>query len=208
MRLIVALFAVCCFASVAVRAEDKPTAKVTLAELDRAPEKFAGQTVQFEGIVEETPRPKPGAVLMLERCTLTIVCESKPEVVAGDRVRVTAVCEGKGSRLKFVATTIEKIRGNESAIPVTFDELKAEPKKYDGKLILLEGVLKNIPEAIEFGGEYRYSVRMGGGVAITGHGRPTAVRGDRVRVFGVLTYSEESPTRLLLDANAVEVVPR
>src|SRR5262249_2649625 len=147
------------------------TAKVTLAELNRAPEQFAGRTVQFEGIVEETPRPKGGAVLTLERSTVTIICESKPEVIAGDRVRITATCEGKGSRLKFVATTIEKIVGNESAVPVTFDELKAEPKKYDGKLIVLEGVLKNIPEAIEFGGEYRYSVRMGGGVAITCHGR-------------------------------------
>ncbi|MBA4189933.1 MAG: hypothetical protein C0467_18265 [Planctomycetaceae bacterium] len=194
-----------------VHGDDKKEAatKVQLADLSREPEKFAGRTVQFEGIVEETPT-RSGGVLRLERSLLAIVCESKPDVVTGDRVQVTAVCEYRGSpsKLKILATNVERIIGNESAIPVTAGELREEPRKFDGKLIVIEGVLRNSPEAIEFNGDVRYSVRISAGVAITCHGKPTAVRGDRIRVFGTLTYSDQAPTPLLLDANAVEVVPR
>jgi hypothetical protein len=195
----------------AVRAADEPApaAKVALADLNDTPEKFAGRTVEFEGVVEETPR-RNGGVLRLERSALTVVCEGKPEVVAGDRVRVVAVCErvGKSPRVRFVATLVERVVGNESALFVTLDELRAEPKKFDGKLLLIEGVVKNAPEAVAFGGEMRYTVRLGAGVAITCHGRPLAARGDRVRVYGNATFADNALTPLTLDANAVEIVPR
>lgn len=211
MRPIFALLVAVCFATPPVLGDEQRAvvAKVSLADLAREPEKFAGQTVQIEGIVEETPT-RSGGVLRLERSPLTIVCDSKPEVVTGDRVRIIAVCESGGSpsKVKLLATSVERIIGNESAIPVTVAELREDPKKFDGKLILLEGLLRNAPEAIEFNGEFRYSVRITAGVAITCHGKPTAVRGDRVRVFGTLTYSDHSFTPLLLDANAVEVVPK
>lgn len=195
----------------AVRAADAPApaAKVALADLNDAPEKFAGRTVEFEGVVEETPR-RNGGVLRLERSALAVVCEEKPEVVAGDRVRVFAVCElvGTPPKVRLVATLVERVVGNESALFVTFDELRAEPKKFDGKLLLVEGVVRNVPEAVAFGGEMRYTVRLGAGLAITCHGRPLAARGDRVRVYGTAAYVENALTPLTLDANAVEIVPR
>ncbi len=212
MRSTFAIFLAVCFAPTIAHGDDKKeaVAKVQVADLNREPEKFAGRIVQIEGIVEETPTARSGSVLRLERAALSIICDGKPDVAAGDRVRITAICEygGNPSKLKLLATIVEKIVGNESAIPVTFAELLAEPKKFDGKLISLDGVLRNSPEAIEFNGEFRYSVRISAGVAITCHGKPTAVKGERVRVFGTLTYSDHSFTPLLLDANAVEVIPR
>ncbi|MCE9563482.1 MAG: hypothetical protein K8U57_15690 [Planctomycetes bacterium] len=208
------LFAITCVLTFAVpfaTASDKKEVitKVPLADLNREPEKFAGQTVVVEGIVDETPT-RSSPVLRLERSTLSFICDSKPEVSAGERVRITAVCEYDGNprRLKLLATVVEKIPGNESALPVTFAELLADPKKFDGKLIWIEGVLRNSPEAVEFNGEFRYSPRLSAGVAITCHGKPSAIRGERIRIYGTLSYSEHSFTPLLLDANAVEVVPR
>ena len=210
MRLLLALI-LAAAAPHAVRAADEPApaAKVALADLNDAPEKFAGRTVEFEGVVEETPR-RNGGVLRLERSALAIVCEEKPEVVAGDRVRVVAACElvGTPPKVRLVATLVEWVVGNESALFVTLDELRAEPKKFDGKLLLVEGVVRNVPEAVAFGGEMRYTVRLGAGVAITCHGRPLAARGDRVRVYGTAAFAENALTPLTLDANAVEIVPR
>ena len=56
---------------------------------------------------------------------------------------------------------------------------------HDGKLIAVEGVLRNTPEAVEFLGEYRYAPRLVAGLAITCHGKPTAAKGERVRITGV-----------------------
>ena len=159
--------------------------------------------MQVEGVVAETPRLRNGAsTLWLEGADFPIACEGKPDVVAGDRVRVIAVCEhaGKPPKLTLRATTIDKFAAQEAPTSLTFEELFKEPKKYDGKVVAVEGVLRNMPEAVEFMGEYRYSPRLVAGLAITCHGKPTATRGERVRITGTLTYTEGQFAPLTLDA--------
>jgi starvation-inducible outer membrane lipoprotein len=213
MRLSVLTLLAFSFAPGLARGDDKkePPAKVSPGDLARDPAKYAGQTVQVEGVVAETPTAKGRAVtLWLERADFPIACDGKPDVVAGDRVFVTAVCEyaGKPPKLTLRDAVVEKLAAKEPPIPLTFEELFKEPKKYDGKLIAVEGVLRNTPEAVEFLGEFRYQPRLVAGLAITCHGKPTAIKGQRVRISGTLTCTDNTFAPLTLDATLVQVVPR
>jgi hypothetical protein len=194
----------------ALRADEKKDApaKVLLADLLREPAKYAGRTVQFEGIVEETPL-RTSSELRIERASFAIDCADLPKVVVGDRVRVTAVCEvsGKPPKLKLrdaVATKLPRL----DPIPLTVVELMKNPKEFDGKVIALEGVLRATPEAVEFGGEVRYGPRLSAGLNIICRGRPTASKGERIRITGTLTVSKDPFDPLILEATKVEVLPK
>lgn len=80
----------------AVAADRPSVTAVTADQLWKAPEKYQGKLVRLEGIVEfasEHPRrdeAKPRYSLDLEgNHGVYIVCEGKPSVSKGDRVRVT-----------------------------------------------------------------------------------------------------------------------
>jgi hypothetical protein len=194
----------------AVRADEKQDApaKVLLADLVRDPAKYAGRTVQFEGIVEETPA-RTSSELRIERANVSIDCEDLPKVVVGDRVRVTVRCEyaGKPPKLKLRGAVVVKLPRLE-AIPLTVVELMKDPKRFDGKLIAVEGVLRATPEAVEFMGEVRYGPRLSAGLNIICRGKPTASKGERVRITGTLTVSKDPFDPLMLEATKVEVLPK
>jgi hypothetical protein len=192
------------------REEKQSVAKVALADLTGDPEKYAGRTVQVEGVVEETPKAKHGiATLWLEHADFAIVCEEKPDVVAGDRVKITATCElgGKPAKLTLHATVVEKIPEKIIAARLSTAELLKDPKKYDGKVIELEGALHDTPEVIEFMGEKRYSPRLCAGLQITCRGKPNDTKGDWVRITGTLTVEEGMFAPLTMDATLVERIP-
>src|SRR5829696_6577059 len=61
--------------------QKEPVAKVSSGDLVRDPAKYAGRTVQLEGVVAETPTAKGRTVtLWLERAEFPIACEGKPDV--------------------------------------------------------------------------------------------------------------------------------
>jgi hypothetical protein len=188
----------------------EPIAKVTLGDLSKDPARYAGKTVQFEGVLDETPKAKNGiATLWLDRSDHGITCEGKPDVVAGDRVRVTALCEYAGSpaKLKLRATSVEKIPEKEVAARLTTSQLLKDAKKYDGKVIELEGMLRDTPEAVEFMGELRYSPRLCAGLQIVCRGKPANTKGDWVRITGTLTIEDNTFSPLTLEATLVEKIP-
>jgi hypothetical protein len=185
-------------------------AKVKLGDLGKDPGKYAGKTVQLEGVLDETPKAKNGiATLWIDRSDVAITCEGKPDMVAGDRVRVVALCEyaGKPAKLKLRATSVEKIPEQQVAVRLTTAELLKDAKKYDGKVIELEGMLRDTPEAVEFMGELRYSPRLCAGLQVVCRGKPANTKGDWVRITGTLSIEDNTFSPLVLEATLVEKIP-
>jgi hypothetical protein len=95
---------------------------------------------------------------------------------------------------------------------VTFGQLLKDPKKYEGRLIRVEGVVKHTPPAKDGTGGAWYPLALADGnssrVYIIAPGKPSVVKGDRVRLTGKFTqFGFRSFLRLTLNVEKVEKLP-
>ncbi len=70
---------------------------------------------------------------------------------------------------------------------VTVQALLSEGKKYDGKQVVVVGVVRDLKEKVSRRGNHYYTFKLGEGeqtVSVFSYGRPTMKDGDRVRVTG------------------------
>src|SRR5262249_2271660 len=63
-------------------------------------------------------------------------------------------------------------------------DLVKDPKKYEGRIVAVEGVLRETPTAIKDKLAVRYSPDLIDGLDITCPGKPLVSKGDRVRIVG------------------------
>jgi hypothetical protein len=85
-------------------------------------------------------------------------------------------------------------------VDLTPEELWKDAQKYHGKVVRLVGVVELTPEAREDkAGKsgFRYGLMLAGDVDISIHcdGKPTVAKGDKVRITGAFTYTENSFVR-------------
>jgi len=70
---------------------------------------------------------------------------------------------------------------------VTVQALLTDGKKYDGKQVVLVGVVRDLKEKVSKKGNPYYTFKIGEGertISIFGYGRATVKEGDKVRVTG------------------------
>jgi dipeptidyl aminopeptidase/acylaminoacyl peptidase len=128
-------------------------------------------------------------------------------VLSGNREVVRTIAFSPDGRRLATLDTHGTVKVWEKPETVTPDALVKEPKKYEGRIVAVEGVLRETPVALQDKGTVRYAPDLAEGLDITCPGKPLVVKGDRVRVVGRFAHEEATFTEYTLRATSVTILP-
>jgi WD40 repeat protein len=128
-------------------------------------------------------------------------------VLSGNREVVRSIAFSPDSRRLAALDSRGTVKVWERPETVTPGELLKEPKKYDGRIVAVEGALRDTPTALKDMGEVRSPLDLAAGLNITCAGTPALVKGDRVRVVGRFVGEQATFTGATLRAASVTKLP-
>ncbi len=128
-------------------------------------------------------------------------------VLSGNKEAVRAIAFSPDGRRLAALDTRGTVKVWERPETIATDALLKEPEKYEGRIVAVEGVLRETPVAVQDNGASRFEPDLAARLSITCPGKPTVVKGERVRVVGRFFSEDASITVYTLRATSVTTVP-
>lgn len=128
-------------------------------------------------------------------------------VLSGNVEAVRALAFSPDGRRLAALDTRGTVKMWERPETVTPEALLKEPTKYEGRIVAVEGVLRETPVAVQDNGAFRFEPDVSARLSITCPGKPRVAKGDRVRVVGRFFSEDAAITVSTLRATGVTTVP-
>jgi WD40 repeat protein len=128
-------------------------------------------------------------------------------VLSGNVEAVRAIAFSPDGRRLAALDTRGTVKVWERPETVTHDALLKDPTKYEGRIVAVEGVLRETPVARQDKGSAWFAPDLATGLHITCPGKPSVAKDDRVRVVGRFVREDATFTEYTLHATSVTPVP-
>ena len=128
-------------------------------------------------------------------------------VLSGNVEAVRAIAFSPDGRRLAALDTRGTVKVWERPETVTPEALLKHPTKYEGRIVAVEGIVRETPVARQDKGSAWFAPDLAAGLHITCPGKPSVAKDDRVRVVGRFVREDATFTEYTLHATSVTPVP-